>query len=292
MTRIREEQKEARHKDSLCTLCSSDTREVFHHHFSTQQLRDFSAKYRSLGTFTCPICKMEEPVELPTNTTRRLLLSSSTLFNIWEDPNLKVDTHFEMEAVVGGRVRDLTRVLDRLYLRDKPNRLDIVAVCTINNIGEGQPPEDIIAEMQEMKNLLAEHSRLYKHEPPSYVSFATCILPPKFCSFQIPTNQANAPDLTEWIPPPNFVNRSQDIETLNKHIKDMNQKEKLDYLGLHMWGMRYPKSGNKQHKFDTNPGTAKIWRETQVRKKLHFTPEIKLKIVSSILNIFHHNSMV
>ena len=238
---------------------------------------------------------MEEPVELPTNTTRRLLLSSRTLFNIWEDPNLKVDTHFEMEAVVGGRVRDLTRVLDRLYLRDKPNRLDIVAVCTINNIGEGQPPEDIIAEMQEMKDLLAEHSCLYKHEPPSYVSFATCILPPKFCSFQIPTNQANNPDITEWIPPPNFVNRSQDIETLNKHIKDMNQKEKLDYLGLHMWGMRYPKSGNKQHKFDTNPGTAKIWRETQVRKKLHFTPEIKLKIVSSILNIFnifHHNSMV
>jgi hypothetical protein len=40
------------------------------------------------------------------------------------------DTHFKMVAAVGGRVRDLNRALDKLYMRDKPNRLDIIAVCS------------------------------------------------------------------------------------------------------------------------------------------------------------------
>ena len=96
MTRVREDQKEARNRDTLCLLCSSDWRDVCHHHLSTQQRIDLSAQYRTLGTFNCPICKTEEPVELPNNMTRRLLLSSSTLLNVWENPNLNVDTHFEM----------------------------------------------------------------------------------------------------------------------------------------------------------------------------------------------------
>ena len=105
--------------------------------------------------------------------TRRVLLSSSTLFNIW-DPNLNVDNHFEMEAVVGGRVRNLTRVLYRMYLCDKRKRLEIITVCSMNNIGDGQDPEEIIEEMKEMKELVEEHSRLDRHDPPSTVSYATC----------------------------------------------------------------------------------------------------------------------
>ena len=289
MIRVREEQQEARNRDTLCQLCSSAWRDVCHHHFSTQQLREFSAKYRSLGTFNCPICKTEEPVELPTNVTRRLLLSSSTLFNVWENPNLNVDTHFEMEAVVGGRVRDLTRALDKLYLRDKPNRLEIIAVCSINNIGDGQSPDQIIAEMQEMKDLLSEHSKDYHHDPPSFVTFATCILPPKYCAFAVPDN---VPELREWVPRPNFVNRAENIENLNKAIQKMNAKEGLEYPGLHLWGMKYMKSGKRQHKFNTRAGTAKVWRETEVRRKLHFTADIKLRIMTSIQKIFTNNAKV
>ena len=290
MTRLQEEQKESRHRDSLCSLCSSKNRKIYHHHFSSQQIRDFSFNYRSLGTFTCPVCKKEEPVELPTNVTRRVLLSSSTLFNIWEDPNLKVEKHFEMEAVVGARVRDMTRVLDMLYLRDKPNRLEVIVVCSINNIGDGQAPKDIFEEMKEMKALVEEHSQLYKHSPPSFVSFATCIMPPKFCSFYLPPN---ATDLGDWIPPPSFRNRAKEVEALNKLIKEMNEEAGLAYPGLHLYGMRFfKKSGTKQHKFDTRESSRRIWRESEVRRKLHFTSEVKLKIVESIMSIFAQNSKV
>ena len=72
---------------------------------------------RDFGTFNCTTCKKEEPVEMPFNVTRRLVLSESTLYmcivyNMWDYSEQKVDQHFEKEAIVGGRVRDITRALD------------------------------------------------------------------------------------------------------------------------------------------------------------------------------------
>ena len=54
----------------------------------------------------------------------------------------------------------------------------------------------------------------------------------------------------------------------------------------------FKKSGTKQHKFDTREGSRRIWRESEVRRKLHFTSEVKLKIVESIMSIFAQNSKV
>ena len=50
--------------------------------------------------------------------------------------------------------------LRHLYL-NKPNRLEIIAMVAINNIGEGQSPEDIIREMKDMKEMVDGHSLLY-----------------------------------------------------------------------------------------------------------------------------------
>jgi hypothetical protein len=138
-----------------------------------------------------------------------------------------------------------------------------------------------------MKELVEEHSKLYRHEPPSTLSIATCIQPPKFCSFYLPPK---ATDLGDWIPPVTFVNRAEQIGTLNRMIKELNEGAHMAYPALHMFGMKYFKSGTKQHKFDTKPGSARIWRETEVRRKLHFTKEVKQKIVSHIMSIFAHNS--
>ena len=225
--------------------------------------------------------------QLPTNITRKLVLSDSTLYNIWENPDLKVTDHFEMEAIVGGRVHDLTRALDQLYL-DKPNRLEIIAVVAINNIGDGQSADSIMKDIRVMKRLVADHSKLYGHNPPSYVSFATCLLPPKFTSFYVPKN---VPNLAQWSPPASFQNYATNIEALNVMIVALNTKDKLSFVGLHLLGMKYFKSGTKQHKFDTVPGVKRIWRESEVFRKLHFVPEQKLKIVEYIMKRFQDNSI-
>ena len=65
-------------------------------------------------------------------------------------------------------------------------------------------------------------------------------------------------------------------------ITEQNEKDKVSYVSLRLLGMKYFKSRNKQHKFDTAPVGKQIWRETEVFRKLHFTQEQKLKIVKYI----------
>ena len=60
---------------------------------------------------------------------------------------------------------------------------------------------------------------------------------------------------------------------------------------MHLHGIKVFKSGTKQHKFDTKPGTTQIWREKEVHRKLHFTMDNKLKIISYINECFKSNSI-
>ena len=86
----------------------------------------------------------------PMRETKRVVLTSSTLYGVWDKPMPQNTIHFDMEAIVGGRVRDLKLALEKNYLY-LPNRLEIIVIAGINNIGEGQQADQIIAEMKEMK---------------------------------------------------------------------------------------------------------------------------------------------
>jgi hypothetical protein len=288
MTRQDEEGREKVYRDSMCTMCTTSTHVAKHTHFSTADMRRFAAKNSSRLLFLCPFCKVLEPALIPTMQTKRVVLTSSTLYGVWDQPKMPDNfTHFEMEAIVGGRVRDMTRALDRNYLY-MPHRLEIIVIAGINNVGEGQQASDIIKEMVEMRELVKEHSKKWHLEPPSYVSFSTLIIPPKFCSLDLPSNPAE-PWLAEWVPAPQFKNRYSVVKEVNKQVREINISEGLIYLHLHMHGIKVFKSGKTQHKFDNKPNATQIWRETEVFRKLHFTPENKLKIVGFIASCFKGN---
>ena len=287
MDRLQEEQREKQFRDKLCSLCTNIDHSVYHHHWSTADLRTFAICYSETGTFMCPICHTMEQTLQPVHLTKRVILCSSTLYGIWDQQSLPTITdHFEMECIVGARVRDLTRALKRNYLY-LSSRLEIIVVAGINNVGEGQDSAEIVKEIQELKTCVLEHSEEHSHNPPSYVSVSTLFFPPKFCSLTVPTD---APDLKEWVPRPNFVNRLETIEEVNKAIKEMNQKDGLNWVNLHLHGIKVFKSGTKQHKFDTRPGATQIWREKEVTRKLHFTMDNKLKIINYINKCFQSNS--
>ena len=61
--------------------------------------------------------------------------------------------------------------------------------------------------------------------------FSTLFFPPKFCSLKVPMD---APDLKEWVPRPNFVNRLESIEKVNKAVKEMNKKDGLNLVNLYL----------------------------------------------------------
>ena len=271
-------------------MCSDSVTKKYHRHYSTASLRrTFWRLQKGEGTYMCDICKDLESVTVPANETRRVVVADSTMHRIWRKVHQASTEHFDIDSIVGGTVQDMMRALAKNYL-DQPNRVEILVIAGISNIAAGENAENIINDMKVLKRVVDAHSKKLGHSPPSYVSFCTVLLPPKFCSLNVPPIQPNEPDIAEWVPPPNFRNKSDELEKLNNMILKLNGDLKCVRMDYH--GVKRFKSGTKQHKFDTKPGATPIWRETEVFKKLQFTMDIKLKLAEHITECFKHNHKV
>ena len=272
---VQASQEENVYGDRLCKLCSDTDHSVYHHHMSSQAIRDFARKHQRGYLFGCLMCKQSESTVRP--STRKIILTSSTLYNVWNSDELQLPIHVEMEAIVGGRVRDMTRALIKLYFRYK-ERLEIILIAGLNNIGESQTAEEIIEELIELKDAVKAHSTVHGHVQPSVVSISTLMYAPKFCALDVPDS------IADWKPPPNFNNKRQVVEATNAAIAAMNKADNVNYLNLHFEGIRKDrKTGKTMHRHHTS---TPIWRETEVRKKLHLTTKFKVKIVQRAAKIF------
>ena len=233
----------------------------------------------------CPVCQKIEPAVDKSIKVHRVILSDSTLYGVWDNPELpNIASHFDIECIVGGRVRDLTLALQKNLLRND-YRFNIIVVAGINNIGEGQSASEIIAEFEKLKEVVANHSLQHKHDEPSIVSICTLSLPPKYCSLKLPDDMTG---IEEWKPAADFINRYEVIKDVNEAVKRLNLDKRIAYFNLHLHGIKMLKGG-PQHKFDTKAGAVRIWREEQVSMKLHFTVENKLKIVKYLQKTFKNN---
>ena len=244
---------------------------------SSEGIREFAKNSRNNShLFNCILCKQPESVIRP--HTRKIILTDSTLYNVWTYANLTTsDHHMEIESVVGARIRNLTRVIMMLYLKH-PERLEIIIIAGINNVGEGQAVHEILDEIYELKEAVMAHSTMHDHNPPSMVSVSTVMYAPKFCSLDVPVNK---PD---WAPPAGFVNKRRDIECLNAAIAAQNKGNGVNYLNLHLEGIRIDKkSGKKLHRH--NP-VKPIWREADIRRRLHMSPDMKVRMVNLAKNLF------
>ena len=281
---VREEMRERQYSNKKCEICSTSTREIRHQHFSTTNLREFALQWTRNG-FMCPICHvLEDPVR-EAKATHRVILSDSTLYGIWDQPELpNICSHFDMECIVGGHIKDLTKSLRRI-LEVVKGRLEVVLVGGISNIESGDSVRTILDQIYELKEAVKLHSFHQKHRIPGYVSVATLCLPPKLCSLRLPVSLI---DLEEWIPGPGFENKYPLIKQVNSEIKKMNLKDGLSYLNIHMHGVKMLKSG-AQHKFDTRHGSTAVWREKLVFEKMHYTMENKMKLMKYLKNTFDSN---
>ena len=272
---VRETAEETLYQDRICTLCSDKEHEVSHHHVSSESVRVFAKRHMRKFLFSCIMCKADESVVRP--NTRKLILTTSTLYNVWAQATFKPDIHVEIESIVGGRYRDLTRALMMLYLV-QPERLEVIVIAGLNNIGEGQSVPEILDEIYEMRQSVKAHTNMYNHNPPSVISISTVLYAPKFCSLDVPTA------FPEWLPPPGFNNRRRDIECLNSGIAAVNKGSGVNYLNLHYEGVRMdPKSKKVMHKH--NPARP-VWRELDIRKRLHLTHDNKVKVTNQAINLF------
>ena len=284
--------RERQYTDSVCTMCSDSEKTRRHHHFSTTAIRRLmmSQSKEKDKKYMCPVCKSLESCLFPPSETRRIVLADSSIYGVWNKPLPENTIHFDIDCIVGGRVQDLTTALIKNYLH-MPNRVEIIVVGGINNIGAGDSAEQISRFMDVMKQVVQEHSTKWRHEPPSYVSFCTIMLAPKFCSLHIPSNPER-PEVALWIPPPGFNNRYAEVKKLNDIIINKNKEggRALKLVRLDYHGVKRFSSGTVQHRFDNVAGVAPVWREHDVFRKLHFTMDYKVKIIGFISKCFRGNS--
>ena len=133
-------------------------------------------------TFMCPICNELEPCVISPTETRRIVLSDSTLYGVWGKKMPKNATHFDIDSIVGGQMRDMTRALVKNYLH-MPNRMEIIVVAGINNIGRRHSPDNVMEDVEELRQVVKEHSEKWAHSPPSYVAVCTLPLAPNTAPF-------------------------------------------------------------------------------------------------------------
>ena len=293
--RMYEEQRENTYRDRFCALCSDGPAPVYHQHFSSTAIRRMfmdedinTRRDKHKQTYMCPICKEPEPVLFSITETRKLVLADSSMYGIWEKPMPKHTPHFDIDSIVGGRVRDITRALVKNYLH-LPNRFEIIVIAGINNIGAGEKAEEVIKEVEELKRVVRNHSLKWNHNPPSYAAVSTVMLAPKFCSLNVPPSPPE-PEIARWVPAPTFINRYSEMKKLNDMIIAANTKDNLKCVRMDFQGVKRFKSGTVQHIFDTKPGAKQVWRETEVFKKLHFTMDVKLKLIKYITTCFAANT--
>ena len=288
---MEEEMRENRYGDRLCHICSDTSSRLYHHHFSSADIRRMflDMKVSQEGReYMCPICHLPEPVLIPASETRRVVLSDSTMYGIWTKKVPKDTIHFDIESIVGGKVRNFKTALMKSYLH-MPNRFEILVVAGLNDIGAGHEVEEIIADMKEIRQVVKEHSDRWHHVPASYVTFCTILFAPKFCSLQVPPHPPE-PEIAMWVPPTNFRNRFAEMKSLNDKMLALNQEIGLTGVRFDYQGIKRFKSGNFQHIFDTKPGATPVWREPDVFRKLHFTMEKKMKMVTHITTCFRENA--
>ena len=117
----------------------------------------------------------------------------------------------------------------------------------MNTVGENQVTKEIVEEMQELKSTIDAHSESHGHEVPSVLSIYILSYVPRFCFLDILLGDR----YSERVPPSNFNSRRSTIEEVNAAAKEMNMKEKVNYLKLHQEGVRIvtKKHGNPSQAF-------------------------------------------
>ena len=285
------EMRENKYRDKICNMCSDSTTSRYHHHFSSWNIRRMFLNMKvkdDTRTYMCPICHDPELVVVPASETRRIVLCDRTMYGIWNHKTPKGVIHFDIDSIVGGKVADLKLALQKNYLH-MPNRCEILVIAGLNDIGVGQKADQIISDMREIREVVKDHSDRWGHGPPSYVTFCTVPYAPKFSSLQVPPSPPE-PEIAAWAPPKNFRNKYEEIKSLNDKIISLNKEIDLTGVRMDYQGIKRFKSGMVQHIFDTKLGSAPVWREGEVFKKLHFVMEKKLKMAIHISTCFKENS--
>ena len=199
-----------------------------------------------------------------------MIFTSYTLINFWKDPKWRSSLHVDVEAIVGGTVKDGIKAF-KIMFDTNPIPLNIVICLGINDIMKAHTVVDIVQDLHTFQSLVYEHSKRYKHVElgleKNTCGICPLIKPPK-CVTLSRKFQAPTPD------------RGADIVAVNSEIKNMNEKFRETVpVFLNVLGIRTNKKDKPNHR-NTD------WRKDELGKKLHLISSIKCRTAIKILKYF------
>ena len=273
-------------RSNKCMICSykqppgSTKVPIYHRHSSSRQARVLQGSEYATGnrTYLCPTCQVPHLAELDYGLD--ICLSDSTLHEFHQPREQGVvcppdSSHVDWLTIPGATVEELLFAWQVEYGRvERPMR--ILLVAGLNNLVKGE----------DFESLKTQYRRFYfnstyqnKFHPGRSNSFAVApILPaPKLVWF--PDNGACSP---------NYVNRRDEVATLNEWVKTFNMKNDIHQVpAFNIMGTRTTKKrvGGQQTEFKTHRWN--LWRASEAKEdKLHLIDRERVRMGQYVLKYF------
>ena len=225
--------------DPCCEICSytqpypANSERVFHHHFSSMQLRMDTGVEESGEGYQCPSCKSRHR---PYRDDRiKVVVGDSTVHKFFDPPGHTSShyagdlVHVDYVTIKGAYIHQLIHAFRVEYEKLKQAKpLDVVLVGGYADLLSGHSREFILEGYRYFADrVLALGAKLAPHSR-STVAIASLMYPPKLAWFR-----DNGPE------PYNYRNQKDKINWLNSKIDDLNHENSVPvYPGFHTYGIR------------------------------------------------------
>ena len=282
------------HHQQKCLICSYSQSDrqlrapVFHRHFSSLRLREFTGIESSGSSYLCPSCKSHHrPYPEPRT---KIIVSDSTLHEFFAPPDhassikqYKGDImHVDYITIPGAKIETLINAFCLDYVtRPHPRALDVVLVAGYNDLLAGSSKQELMTSFAKFTATVL-NARPANSELRNTVVVGELMYAPQLTWFD-----DNGP-----LPPNHGGNKLYQLEWLNEAILALNLDNGItEYHRLYKYGIRNYTRKNKdmfgnQHHRKIKKHRFEHWREQDPSRMLHLTNEQRYKMGAAINKYF------
>ena len=275
-----------------CGLCSytqpypAEQVPIYHHHFSSLQLREITGVEASGEGYLCPSCKSRHRPY--TEDRIKLVVGDSTVHEFFAPKGYTAShykgdlVHVDYLTIEGGYIHELLDVFRLEYEHHKQAKpLDVVLVAGYADLLRGYGRDFIYDGFRHFtERVLAVGAKIAPHSK-STVAIASMMYPPKLAWFR-----DNGPE------PLNYHNQREKIDWLNGKIDKINLNNAVPYYpGLHTYGIRVDNittttSTGEKVKQHTKAHRWGHWLEGPRREKVSLQHSRRFKMGKALNNYF------
>ena len=289
---VRQEAQQAAPTAPQCGICSytqpypADRVRVYHHHFSSLQLREVTGVEASGKGYLCPSCKSSHRPY--TEDRIKLVVGDSTVHEFFAPQgygatHYKGDlVHVDYITIKDGYIHELLDAFRLEYEHHQQAKpLDVVLVAGYADLLSGHSRDFILEGFKHFTDRVLAVGAKLAPQSKSTVAIASMMYPPKLAWFR-----DNGPE------PFNYHNQKEKINWLNGKIDQINHDNAVPvYPGFHSYGIRVDTTTTTTITGEKVKHTTKAhrwghWLEGPRREKFSLHPNRRFKMGTALNNYF------